>query len=119
MTTRQGYLYLIGSEHQDAGKLGWATDPEDRLVKAQTNNPATLNLFGAIRCSRAVEGELHAALSGLRIRGEWFRGIDRLEGVFRELQDLSGAREFDGEDDTITAEDVHTLMHNLATMPQA
>jgi hypothetical protein len=109
-----GYLYLICSDPQDAGKLGWATSPRDRLVKAQTDNPSRLTLFGIIPASRAVEGELHAALVGLRIRGEWFKGLDRLEAIFRELEDKSGAREFDGKAPALTVEDVKQVMLEVA-----
>lgn len=109
-----GYIYLICSETQDAGKLGWATNPEDRLIKSQTNNPAILTIFGTVPASRTIEGELHAALIGLRIRGEWFKGIDRLEAIFSELQDLSDAREFDGEAPDLTVEDVKQAMLEMA-----
>lgn len=99
-----GYIYLMLSEEQDAGKVGWSREyPTDRLVKAQTNNPAPLVLDIVVMGNRIAEGALHEALASRRIRGEWFRGAEFLVNVFAQIHEA-----------TIDADDEHIPLTPVA-----
>lgn len=113
-----GYIYLITSEAQDAGKVGWSrTYPSDRLVKAQTSNPDLLVLDIVVQGGRPVEGVLHALLRDRHVRGEWFRGLDFLCPLFGMLQEAT--INSDDEDIPLTVDEAQRCYLQAAAGPIA
>lgn len=87
MTGYKGYIYLIVSDEQGYGKVGYCADrPEDRLCKLQTGNPSPLRLASSIRGDRFTEGIIHDELSAYRAAGEWFSNPAMLSVVFTALE---------------------------------
>lgn len=96
-----GFVYLILSEDQGVGKIGWSgDDPRQRLMKLQTGNPCKLTLDSFVMASTRVEGVIQSELSAYRRVGEWFENIPLLRAVFACLaEDSINA---DDEDDELT-----------------
>ena len=68
------YLYII----QCAGiyyKIGWTSNPKERLASLRTGNPFRLRLIFSARFADPIEAEkyLHARYSEYNVRGEWFK----------------------------------------------
>ncbi len=72
MNALSGSIYCIGERPGAAVKVGYAVDPQTRLVLLQCGNPAQLEILGVISGDRALEATLHSRFATLRIRGEWF-----------------------------------------------
>ncbi len=77
-------VYFIGLADPLALKVGWTRcSPRKHLSKCQTGCPLALTLYGWIEGGPKDEMVIHAALSELHLRGEWFRAsvadvVDRL-----------------------------------------
>ena len=81
-----GYIYLVISEEQSLGKVGYCSDsPKQRLVSMQTGNPSRLRLESYIPGTRAQEGFIHQELAFARQTGEWFRDPTMLSIIFDVL----------------------------------
>jgi hypothetical protein len=73
------YLYAIKDLHTSLIKLGYSSDPHQRLRELQTGSSSPLHLVYSEHVSsdaRLLESHLHHALNHLRVRGEWFRISD-------------------------------------------
>jgi hypothetical protein len=70
------YLYAIQDTQSGYIKLGYSSDPEQRLRELQTGNSGALRLIHRARIredrARTVEQRLHLELNHHRVRGEWF-----------------------------------------------
>ena len=53
-------------------KIGFSTDPIQRLEQLQTGNPFWLYLHAVIEGCRDVENKWHKRFSEYRVSGEWF-----------------------------------------------
>lgn len=65
-----GFVYAIANGH--LVKIGHSSDPLSRMVKAQSDNAARLELLGAIPATVDQEAEAHELLSAHNVGGEWF-----------------------------------------------
>lgn len=76
MTTREGFVYVIGHPSFDGFvKVGRAFNPESRLAGYQTGCPRrAYELHHAVYFPDAhrAEGEMHARLWQYQAEGEWF-----------------------------------------------
>jgi len=84
---REGFLYFIQSETQNAIKVGFAEEVYMRLKTLQTGNPDELKLLASIPCLAEAEVLLHRQLKHKRIRLEWYPDDAELETLIYELQD--------------------------------
>ena len=64
------YTYLIGAEGSDLVKIGYAKDPDKRVMFLQTGSPMRLSILWAERGS--YEAALHAEFREVLAHGEWF-----------------------------------------------
>lgn len=87
-----GYVYVIDSD-DGFTKVGWAVDPAKRRDDLQVANAHALSLRSCFSASQRVEREIHARLSALRVRGEWFRSCPRLYEVMRQYESVSSSLE--------------------------
>ncbi len=65
------YVYVIRCG--ECVKVGKARDPRVRLGDLQVGNPHELELLEQHHGGWWLEAELHRALDGFHVRGEWFR----------------------------------------------
>lgn len=67
-------IYAIQMKGQNLFKVGYAANPEQRLVELQIGNPFELIIYRRIETFFALEVEkvIHDLLSGYEVRGEWF-----------------------------------------------
>lgn len=85
------YVYFIkAGSSPPMLKIGKANNPQVRLVELQTGCPFKLELLGTLKCkspmhSRTVEKQLHRLFRKEKQRGEWFRFINRLPFVVKEI----------------------------------
>ena len=75
--TAVSYIYAIGSEHFEAVKIGYSSNPKGRLYALQNANPFKLSLFGVWgpwkkSQIKYVESIVHNLFNDKRLRGEWF-----------------------------------------------
>lgn len=54
-------------------KIGWSRNIRQRLRHLRTGLPGPLYLLSFIEGPKRLESELHAQLSEVRVKGEWFR----------------------------------------------
>lgn len=71
-TTRSGYVYIM--QWRDLCKIGYSNNPQRRQYSLARTYPG-LRLLGTVfnLDARGLEGRLHQAYKGYRVRGEWFR----------------------------------------------
>lgn len=87
--TRYTYVYLIASQSGHL-KIGVASSVHKRLASLQGGNPYKLTVVAAERLRSRdlafrVEQCVHGALSGGRVRGEWFScDVGTAERVMRD-----------------------------------
>jgi hypothetical protein len=78
------YVYFIeGAGHV---KIGYAADPETRLLAHQASSPVRLALLAKVPGGGPLERRLHAAFAVDRSHGEWFRLSDRLRQAIEHVQ---------------------------------
>lgn len=70
-----GFIYAIAIG-SDRVKIGWSTNPRQRLGKLRTDCPEPAVLLGAIEGTKEQERALHERLASCHISREWFhRGV--------------------------------------------
>lgn len=75
--TPLSYIYAIGSDHFNFVKIGYSSNPKNRLWGLQNANPYKLKLlsvWGPWKASqiRQVEETIHNMYHEKRVSGEWF-----------------------------------------------
>lgn len=76
------WVYFIQARESGHFKIGYSSNhPVSRLLSFQTGNPDELVLRGWFKGSQRDERHLHELLRAYRVRGEWFRNTDRVEGM--------------------------------------
>jgi hypothetical protein len=68
----ESHVYLIGSPDHHFVKVGYATNPQTRLVELQMGSPFPLVLLDTVTGGLALEQLLHAHFADRYQRGEWF-----------------------------------------------
>ena len=66
------YIYFIEEGLDGKIKIGYSTNPSERLKTLQTSNPRTLRLLITIEGNEQDEKILHTKFSKYRLQGEWF-----------------------------------------------
>lgn len=79
-------VYYIHSPDTGLVKIGFAQNPQPRLVKMQVDSPTRLILLAVEPGARATEDERHKQFAELRVRGEWFRYEAPLPGFIATLE---------------------------------
>lgn len=67
------YVYLIECVGSDFYKIGYATNPEQRVKELQIGCPYELRMVNSFPGGINEERELHARYNNSAIRGEWFQ----------------------------------------------
>lgn len=72
-----GHIYFASADDGTI-KIGWATDPAQRVAALQTSTHHALELLSTRPGTMRDEHKLHLRFNDLRIRGEWFRSTPEL-----------------------------------------
>lgn len=67
---KQGYVYFAKSG--DAVKIGFSTNPKDRLHSIQTGCAAPAKMVKLIRGTHSTERQFHRRFAEYNLKGEWF-----------------------------------------------
>jgi len=78
-------VYFITARCLGLGKIGFAKNPWNRLLKMQVDSPVALSLERAFDGGLDHERELHRQFACDRVRGEWFNISPEL-GAFMATQ---------------------------------
>lgn len=66
------YIYVVGNEEQSICKIGYSTNPTNRISGIQTGCPYKLKFLLIIKGNMLMEQELHKKYAKQRLNGEWF-----------------------------------------------
>lgn len=66
------YIYVVGNEEQAICKIGYSTNPTNRISGIQTGCPYKLKFLLIIKGNMLMEQELHKKYAKQRLNGEWF-----------------------------------------------
>lgn len=81
------YVYFA-SGVDDMVKIGFASDPKQRISQARTWSPHNIRIIDCFKVSsRDAEGALHGFLEPYHVNREWFSCLDLAEGIAEELDD--------------------------------
>lgn len=78
-------VYFMADGQDDAVKIGYSSDPEQRIHNIQTGNPREIIYLGCIDGNEEVEAALHSEFEEHHIRGEWYFLSDSVRERLREL----------------------------------
>lgn len=79
-----GFVYFIDSDG-GAVKVGYSTNPLDRLATLQATTHNRLAMRGYFPGTLRDEHAAHQRLAAVRVRGEWFRAGPEVDALFREI----------------------------------
>lgn len=65
-------IYLIACNKMNYCKIGYSSNPENRLTQLQTSNPFSLELVSTKEGSLDDEKNIHKLFDKYRLSGEWF-----------------------------------------------
>jgi hypothetical protein len=93
-----GYLYFIASREQNAVKVGFADNINQRFANLQSGNPAKLSIYGVIPVEGPAETVFHSIMKPHRIVREWYPDDALLTTLAGELIEEWGdkVQEIDG-----------------------
>lgn len=80
-------VYFFLCKALNAVKIGTTRNVEQRLDAIQTGCPSQIKFLGFFRGSEKEEKQLHDALRGSWIRGEWFGLDEHVKQVITEATD--------------------------------
>lgn len=75
-------IYLIECSKTNSCKIGYASNPENRLAQLQTGNPFALDLISTIEGDIPKEKEIHKLFKEFRLKGEWFIYNQKIKEYF-------------------------------------
>jgi len=84
-----GYVYFVEAVGAKRIKIGWTTDPRNRLDTLATASPFPLEQIKVTYGDRDTERWWHQKFEDLRVHREWFRATPRLRDAIADLPDAS------------------------------
>lgn len=85
---KQGYVYFCGPEGGPV-KIGWSTDPDERIYRLQTGIAAHLHIWAEVPGTKADETAYHNRFADAWMGGEWFARTPSLEAEIASLSRLN------------------------------
>lgn len=86
----EGKIYFAGNLKYKLVKIGFSTNPFNRVKSLQTGCPFKLTLFHSYKGTEKQEKELHKQFTDLRMNGEWFKLDGALKKyLYQETSQLS------------------------------
>lgn len=87
-----GWVYFILCGSLGLVKIGWSSNPDNRLCTLRDCFPYPLTIITARKGGRDVEKGLHARFADLAELGEWFRFEGRLRAYVKRIVVINGRR---------------------------
>ena len=88
-------VYFILDRGSGCVKVGWSSEPVQRLRDLQTGNPRELELVALVpNVKSSAERSFHEQFRAHQVRGEWFR----VEGAVEEAMERWGVALDEGEE---------------------
>jgi len=84
------WTYFVHAPDVDLVKIGQSKNVKARLSELQVGSPVELILIEAIEFDEFLEPRLHKYFADERIRGEWFKNCEKLQGILKLANDLGG-----------------------------
>ena len=98
------FVYFVGCREFSLVKIGFAKDPNRRLLSNQTGSPVKLEILALVSGDKQLEAKLHSLFEADRELGEWFRrgdDLDRLVSFAAEQQTAFDSKEQDRMDKAV------------------
>src|SRR5690348_3896500 len=89
LASREPFIYFFAC--REFVKIGWSTDPAQRLSAVQVSNPDPVTLVALISGGEREEAALHSAFKTLYHRAEWYRAEGRLAELITLISGRSPA----------------------------
>lgn len=70
--TKQGFVYFVSPSAHPVVKIGFSSNPEQRIKQIQTSWPAKLTILKTLPRTYETEAQLHRRFAHLQMMGEWF-----------------------------------------------
>ncbi len=83
ITNTFNMIYLIKCAKTDTCKIGYTSNPENRLIQLQTGNPFPLELISTIEGGLTEEKQIHSKFEPYRLKGEWFQYTTEIKDYFK------------------------------------
>lgn len=80
-----GVVYFIRAKGVSLVKIGYSSNPEQRLRNLQTSCPHQLDILATLPGSQQTEADIHKKFGHLRMNGEWFRLTSELFAFIGEI----------------------------------
>ena len=76
--SKNSYVYFIQEGTTGKIKIGYSSNPHERLKSHQTSNSSTLRILGIIEGNIESEQLIHKRFEKFKVTGEWFEPVDSL-----------------------------------------
>ena len=83
--SRFGQVYFIQGKKTKNIKIGFSTDPNDRLRQHQTGSGEKLLLLACVEGNQELETQIQKRFDSFRVHGEWFSPNDELIRFIKSL----------------------------------
>lgn len=84
-TNKDCWIYFIFDKKSQSIKIGYSSNPSQRLATLQVGNSNQLRLIKTIKGGVDIEHRLHDKFKTLKINGEWFQASQELLQFINEL----------------------------------
>lgn len=84
---KRGYVYFIEARTAGLVKIGYASNPVDRMKSIQGMSPVKVSLVGFMEGDMQDERDLHRRFAEYRSHGEWFRFEGDVYDYIKEVCD--------------------------------
>lgn len=81
-----GYIYFVAAPEDNRIKIGYSTQPQQRIHSLMTSSAYKLETLAIITGSREQEQAMHQQFAHLRVHREWFSDCAEIRGFVAELQ---------------------------------
>lgn len=105
-TPQNGIVYFFVGKTGDSltCKIGFTGgDVWERLRQIQASSPVELDIFGYFAGSLKLERRFHETFAPVRLHGEWFHAVGKLEEFIWRLADCGAARRMTTSDEMLQA----------------
>jgi hypothetical protein len=83
--SRIGQVYFIQGKKTKNIKIGFSTDPNDRLRQHQTGSGEKLLMIACVEGNQELETQIQKRFDSFRVHGEWFSPNDELIEFIKSL----------------------------------
>jgi hypothetical protein len=93
-----GFIYFVQCGDRPFVKIGWATNPQDRLTKLQCGTPDELKILALLDGTMTDELAWRRRFAHLCFRGEWFNLTAELADAIERREEIAAQLLADRQD---------------------